>query len=91
MPTRSHSASHTTVHDNQDNYFNANNWLVEANELQALDDLPVPLSTFALLVVQKYDQFCHLILATKASDNESRFNEGDDGLLQRRHLSIPGF
>lgn len=48
-----------------------------------LYNLAVSLSTLELLEEQKYDQFCHLILASKASDPSSSFFEGHGGLLRR--------
>lgn len=90
MLTRSHAVSYTSVNDNLDNALNANEWIIEGNKPLALDDLAVLLSTLKLWEMLKYDIFCQLILASKASYPSSDFYEGDDGHLHRRNPWIPG-
>lgn len=64
--TRSHTARHTPMNDSPDDEINANNGILETNEAQTLDILPVPLLALKVLENQKYDQFVQCILATKA-------------------------
>lgn len=49
--------------DNLNAYFNANERIFEASELQARENETVFIVTFELLVERKFDQFCGLILA----------------------------
>lgn len=67
------STSHTPFIDNLDKGLNANDGVVKANEPKTLDYLTVSLLTSELLEVQKYDQFCQLVLANKDSDANSGF------------------
>lgn len=65
---KSQTASHTPVADNQEDAFNATNWIIEANKPHAIVNLAVSLSSLELLEEKRYDQFYQLILATKTSD-----------------------
>lgn len=84
---RSHTTSQTPVDDNLDHDFDTNDWIIEADEPQALEALVFLLSTPDLLNERKHDQFCEPILVTKASDPNSKIYEGDGGLLRHRHPS----
>lgn len=55
--TRSLTASHTSVNENLNNGFNANDLVIKANEPHALNHLGVPLSTLKLSENQKYSSF----------------------------------
>lgn len=68
--TRFPTTSHTTVNDNLDDDFNANDSIIKACEPRALHDLAASLSKLELLEEHKYD---HLIQATEASDSDSDF------------------
>lgn len=48
---------HSPVDENLDDDINANDCIIEADELQALDDLEDSLSFLELLEEQEYDQF----------------------------------
>lgn len=65
MRTLPHAASHTPVDDTLDHDFNANDWIVEFNDPQVLNNFNVPLSTLEFLEGQKYDYCFQLILASK--------------------------
>lgn len=86
--TNSHTTSHIPVYDKLNDDFNSNDWIIEANELQALNNLVLLLSTLKLLEEQKYDECSLLMLVTKPRDLISDFYKGDDGRLRRRHPSI---
>lgn len=64
--------------DNLDNDFNAKNWILKANKPPELENLAVMISTSELLVMHKYDPFCQLVPATKASYSKSVFNKNYD-------------
>lgn len=87
---RCHTASHTSAANILNDDSNVIDWIIETNELQALDDLTVSLPTLKLLKKQKYDQFAKIIQATNAGDSKSGFYEDNNDLLRRRHPSIPG-
>lgn len=87
-PTRSHTATHTPANDIPDNKFNANDWVIEDREPQALDDFAVPLSTIKLMEDQKFDYFRQLFLAFKASDPNSDSYEDNSERLLRRYPSL---
>lgn len=88
MHTWSRTTCHAPVDDSLDDAFNANDWEIEADLLQTLAILPVPLSLLELLEGQKYDLFCQLNLVTNARDPNSGFYADDKGLLHNRRLSI---
>lgn len=73
MLTRSQTDGPDHVDDNQNDDFNADDWIIEDNKPQALNDLAVPLPTLELFEEEMNDQFCQLILAIKASDLKHRF------------------
>lgn len=89
--SRSSIASDTPTGDNLDTEFDANECIIESYKRQAHDNLAVLLFTLELLEMQKYDQFCPLILCTNASDSNSGFYAEEDALLRRRHTMIPRF
>lgn len=88
--TRTHAASHTSVTDNLEGNFNVIECIMEANDSQAHNDLPVPLSTLEISKEQKYNCFCQLILALNTEDFSSGFHAGENGLLRCRQPSTPG-
>lgn len=51
--TKSHIFGYIPADDNLDNHFDVSNWIMEANELQALDFWVVKLSILKLLDDQK--------------------------------------
>lgn len=85
MQTSSHAADCTPAYDIFDDDFNENDWINKASDPRALDNSVVSLSTLELVEEQEYDQFCRLILHTRASDSSSEFNEGVDGILHNQH------
>lgn len=50
--TRFHTARHIPIDDNLKDDLYANDWVIEASELQVLKDLPVTLSMLELLQEQ---------------------------------------
>lgn len=50
MLIRSHTASHTPADDDLNDDFNTNDWIFEANDSQALDDLAVPISSVSATI-----------------------------------------
>lgn len=64
-------------------------WKVAAKTSHALLCMAVPIIRMYFLVMQKYDEFCLLILLTNASYPGSCFYECDDEVLRRRCKTIP--
>lgn len=81
--TRCHIANHTPTDDRLDKCIDPNDFIFKASEPQALDYLAALLSTLEILKGKQYDRFCKFVLANKASEPISVFNEGIDGLSRR--------
>lgn len=87
--TRSSTVSSTSAGENQNNCFDASNWIIEASKLQALKDLLVLLFKLPLQEEEMYNQFSQHTLATIDSDLSSGFYERDNEPLRRGQTSRP--
>lgn len=58
MLTWCHTISHNSADDNLDDDFSSNDWIMDADEPQACNDLAAPLSILEMLQEQNNDQVC---------------------------------
>lgn len=67
MLAKFYAATQISDDDILENDFDAKDWVIKAQELHAVDDWAVTLSTLELLEAQKHDELCQPALATEDS------------------------